>query len=169
MSGGDRRRVLSTRRAPAGANSCHLVVSWGREDLARAGGRCGTERPSASEAPGASWTWGCVLLEEGVSAVVHEGRTGAWGLGWRRPGLEAVGHCRRLAGAARALRGLQPLGSAGPLLCVWLLFTWWKEAGYLHGKCHKKYMFFSNAKRLLSISRVVFDFSFVSYENGGFM
>lgn len=73
VSGGDRRRVLSTRRAPAGANSCHLVVSWGREDLARAGGRCGTERPSASEAPGASWAGGCVLLEEGVSAAMHGG------------------------------------------------------------------------------------------------
>lgn len=39
---------------------------------ARAGGRR-TERPSASEAPGAPWTGGCVLLEEGVSAVLHEG------------------------------------------------------------------------------------------------
>ena len=76
--------------------------------------------------------------------------------------------CLLLAGAAWALRGPQPLGSAGLLLCVWLLFTWWKEAGYLNAKCHKKYMFFSNAKRLLNISRVVFDF-FVSYENGGFM
>ena len=124
--------------------------------------------PQRLRLPGPLGQGAACCWRKGSQLCCTRERAGARGLGRRRPGLEAVGRCRGLAGAAWALRGPQPLGSAGLLLCVWLLFTWWKEAGYLNAKCHKKYMFFSNAKRLLNISRVVFDF-FVSYENGGFM
>ena len=79
---------------------CHLAASWGREDLGPSRRQMWYRKPlSVGGSQGLSGAGGCALLEEGSQLRFTRERARARGLGWRRPGLEAVGHCWRLAGS----------------------------------------------------------------------
>ena len=78
----------------------HLAASWGREDLGPSRRQMWYRKPlSVGGSQGLSGAGGCALLEEGSQLRCTRERARARGLGWRRPGLEAVGHCWRLAGS----------------------------------------------------------------------
>lgn len=139
VSGGDRWRVLSTERAPAGANSCHLVVSWGKEDpRLRRWQMWYRKALQRLRLLGPLGQGLCAAGGRGLSCNARRGNVpglGAWaggGPAWRR----WVTACR-LAGAAQALgAAASGVGRAAGLCLAFIHLV--EEAGYLNSKCHEK-------------------------------
>lgn len=141
-------------------------------------------------APHGSWSMSLAAVPTTVQAPTRESRPGHWaalggspgtgggggspeaGRVWVHAGLWALGGvggrpCPESLSirGARGWAALSPCPRAcGTLLCVWLFFQLVERIDCLNGCVKpKKTLFFLNAKRLLNVSQIIFDFFLASW------